>query len=189
MPKHGITALVDFVEPFEAKKAFTKLAYSQFKAAPLYLEWAPENVFIKSAEIIPSHGSDEEQMKTIVNIEEKEIKRKTDSIGNEIHVKDTSQNNVDDDVDTEEPENATTLFVKNLNFKTTETSLKSVSCTLFLFNKENNCNITVPLSKLTFFLAAFFELRQYSQCIYSEEEGPKGTWAVPFYGVWFCTIL
>ncbi|KAI5637264.1 RNA recognition motif domain-containing protein [Phthorimaea operculella] len=44
MPQHGITALVDFVEPFEAKKAFTKLAYSQFKSAPLYLEWAPENV-------------------------------------------------------------------------------------------------------------------------------------------------
>lgn len=126
MPKHGITALVDFVEPFEAKKAFTKLAYSQFKAGPLYLEWAPENVFIKSAEIVSSPANDEEQMKTNVKIEEKEIKGKIDSI-DKIHAKTTSQVNVDDTVDTDEPENATTLFVKNLNFKTTEASLKSVS--------------------------------------------------------------
>lgn len=132
MPKHGITALVDFVEPFEAKKAFTKLAYSQFKAAPLYLEWAPENVFIKSVDIIPSLGSDEEQVKTNVKIEEKEIKGKADSKDNDIHTKNTSQDNVDDNTDTTEPENSTTLFVKNLNFKTTEASLKSVSCTLSL---------------------------------------------------------
>lgn len=130
MPKHGITALVEFVEPFEAKKAFTKLAYSQFKAAPLYLEWAPENVFIKSAENKPSHGSDEEQMKTNEKIVQKEIKRVTDPTDNKIHSKNTSQDNVNDDnTETDEPENATTLFVKNLNFKTTEASLKSVSCT------------------------------------------------------------
>lgn len=138
MPKHGITALVDFVEPFEAKKAFTKLAYSQFKAAPLYLEWAPENVFIKSAENKPSHATDEEQVKTNEKIVQKEIKSTIDSIDNEIHSKHISQDNGDDNTDTDEPENATTLFVKNLNFKTTEASLKSVSFTLFLFNTENN---------------------------------------------------
>lgn len=132
MPKHGITALVDFVEPYEAKRAFTKLAYSQFKAAPLYLEWAPENVFIKSVDIIPSLGSDEEQVKTNVKIEGKEMKGKIDSKDNKIHTKNTSEDNVNDNTDTNEPENSTTLFVKNLNFKTTEASLKSVSFTLSL---------------------------------------------------------
>ncbi|XP_026327160.1 probable RNA-binding protein 19 [Hyposmocoma kahamanoa] len=125
MPKHGITALVDFVEPFEAKKAFTKLAYSQFKAAPLYLEWAPENVFVKSAEVVPSQGSDEEQVKTSVKNEENEIKARAHLADNEIHANETSQDNIDDNIDTREPENSTTLFVKNLNFKTTEASLKS----------------------------------------------------------------
>lgn len=131
MPKHGITALVDFVEPFEAKKAFTKLAYSQFKAAPLYLEWAPENVFIKSAEAIPSFNTDEEQITSKVTVEEKEKKVQSDSKDNKI-VEKSRRDNVEEVADIDEPENDTTLFVKNLNFKTTEESLKSVYC-LFLF--------------------------------------------------------
>lgn len=32
-------------EPNEAKFAFKKLAYTNFKHYPLYLEWAPEDVF------------------------------------------------------------------------------------------------------------------------------------------------
>lgn len=121
MPKHGITALVDFVEPFEAKKAFTKLAYSQFKAAPLYLEWAPENVFIKSAETIPINNTDKDESSN-VTVEE----MKTDT-KDKIHEIVTSKDNLEDDTNLDEPENDTTLFVKNLNFKTNEESLRSVS--------------------------------------------------------------
>ncbi|XP_041979316.1 probable RNA-binding protein 19 [Aricia agestis] len=124
MPHHGITALVDFIEPFEAKKAFTKLAYSQFKSAPLYLEWAPENVFLKGK--VPETIS--KQTETI------ESERETKSVENE-HKKETTAN-VEDKKETAkvkeaaieeeiyEPENDTTLFVKNLNFKTTEDSLR-----------------------------------------------------------------
>ena len=39
------TALVEFLEPSEAKAAFTKLAYTKFKHLPLYLEWAPSDTF------------------------------------------------------------------------------------------------------------------------------------------------
>lgn len=123
MPQHGITALADFIEPFEAKKAFTKLAYSQFKSAPLYLEWAPENVFVKSSARTESDKST--------------IEEKTDEIVNKIESKasvapfcepDNSKEDVkkDDEMELEEPENDTTLFVKNLNFRTTEESLKTV---------------------------------------------------------------
>lgn len=124
MPQHGITALVDFIEPFEAKKAFTKLAYSQFKSTPLYLEWAPENVFIKSSEKIDS--------------DKNTIAAQSDDVQDEIEASTTpvpvsnepSSNNQDvqeqDETELEEPENDTTLFVKNLNFKTTEDSLKAV---------------------------------------------------------------
>lgn len=45
LPPHGVTAIVEFLEPTEAKSAFRKLAYSKFKHIPLYLEWAPVNVF------------------------------------------------------------------------------------------------------------------------------------------------
>ena len=39
------TGIVEFLEPSEAKTAFTKLAYTKFKHLPLYLEWAPSDTF------------------------------------------------------------------------------------------------------------------------------------------------
>lgn len=128
MPQHGITALVDFIEPFEAKKAFTKLAYSQFKSAPLYLEWAPENVFVKSAEKTESDKTtaapsaiaekSEEIIKNVV-----EPKTTVETREPENSKEDVKE---DDEMEQDEPENDTTLFVKNLNFRTTEDSLKAV---------------------------------------------------------------
>ncbi len=45
LPPHGVTAIVEFLEPTEAKAAFRKLAYSKFRHIPLYLEWAPVDLF------------------------------------------------------------------------------------------------------------------------------------------------
>jgi multiple RNA-binding domain-containing protein 1 len=44
---HGITALVEMRSELEAKKAFEALAYANkvTKNQPLYLEWAPMDVF------------------------------------------------------------------------------------------------------------------------------------------------
>lgn len=36
---------MEFLDSGEAKKAFRNLAYSRFKSLPLYLEWAPVQVF------------------------------------------------------------------------------------------------------------------------------------------------
>ncbi|CAG9561814.1 unnamed protein product [Danaus chrysippus] len=113
MPKHGITALVDFIEPFEAKKAFSKLAYSQYKSAPLYLEWAPENVFVKDAKI-----------ETAPDKETSDVNKTEAESSEETSVKEPETKIVEETPD-EQPENDTTLFVKNLNFKTTEETLKS----------------------------------------------------------------
>ncbi|KAK2509982.1 hypothetical protein MC885_004954 [Smutsia gigantea] len=49
LPEGGITAIVEFLEPLEARKAFRQLAYSKFHHTPLYLEWAPVDVFSSSA--------------------------------------------------------------------------------------------------------------------------------------------
>lgn len=143
MPKHGITALVDFIEPFEAKKAFTKLAYSQFKHVPLYLEWAPENVFLKSVEKSDLPDRIEESTKTkdskennlkASTKETKDSKQKnpetnTKEKENKQTIKNDAVEHMEEE-ETEEPENDTTLFVKNLNFRTTEAELKSVSIVL-----------------------------------------------------------
>lgn len=45
LPPRGVTAIIEFLEPSEAKTAFRKLAYTKFRHMPLYLEWAPVNVF------------------------------------------------------------------------------------------------------------------------------------------------
>lgn len=49
LPAFGITAIVEMQEQSEALSAFKKLAYSNFKHFPLYLEWAPVNLLGKKA--------------------------------------------------------------------------------------------------------------------------------------------
>ncbi|KAK5980714.1 hypothetical protein GCK32_005181 [Trichostrongylus colubriformis] len=44
-PEGGISALVVMSNNVDAKKAFQALAYSRFRTQPLYLEWAPGDVF------------------------------------------------------------------------------------------------------------------------------------------------
>ncbi|KAJ0408715.1 hypothetical protein P43SY_001939 [Pythium insidiosum] len=64
-------ALVEFLEPSEARKAFRSLAYKKYQHVPLYLEWAPVKVFkapaasatatagIKTTAVVPDAGEDE----------------------------------------------------------------------------------------------------------------------------------
>ena len=51
LPPNGVTGLVEFYEASEAKSAFRRLAYSKYKGAPLYLEWAPEGSLKTKARI------------------------------------------------------------------------------------------------------------------------------------------
>lgn len=109
LPPSGITGLVEFFEQSQAKKAFQKLAYSKFKYTPLYLEWAPLEVFSSKPEKKSSEETDKD----------KNVKKDT----NEEHAVDDKEE--DDDGDSENDE-GTTLFVKNLNFDTNEETLKEV---------------------------------------------------------------
>lgn len=104
LPPSGVTCLVKFEDPSEARKAFKKLAYTRFKHVPLYLEWAPENVFSnKPIEDVPENK---------INAPEKEEREEDEPEKEEI--------------DDTPPENDTTLFVKNLNFSTTDEQLRKV---------------------------------------------------------------
>ena len=123
MPPSGITAMVEFLEPSEARKAFAKLAYTKFKHLPLYLEWAPDNSF--------STPPADRTKATNVNPDEKTEKQET---GNATKQVEKSSENVNDEnkvnkkvesEDEEESEPDTTLFVKNINFATTEEQLKT----------------------------------------------------------------
>ena len=110
LPPSGVTAIIEYCDPSEARQAFKKLAYSKFKNVPLYLEWGPEDTFtttltgeplIPKQENVPTESNEpgeqdtQEESKVEENVEEEE------------------ENNND-----EPPEANTTLFLRNLNFKT-----------------------------------------------------------------------
>ena len=95
LPPNCPTALIEFIEPTEARTAFRSCAYINFNGNPLYLEWAPEDSFSGPPPSKPP---------------------KAQSVENSSLEKDKSMTAID-------KEN-TTLFVKNLNFDTTETSLR-----------------------------------------------------------------
>lgn len=72
-----VTALIEMKNRVDAKKAFTGLAYSRVKSQPLYLEWAPVNVFEEGFEPIEVKTEEEgaepsEGVKIEENGEEKE---------------------------------------------------------------------------------------------------------------------
>lgn len=106
-------AIVEFLEPSEARKAFTCLAYTKFKNVPLYLEWAPENSLTERKEPLQSKNEESEN--------------KIEEVKEEINEKEEIE---------EECEPDTTLFVKNLNFQTTDEELRKVCCLIRLSLKQ-----------------------------------------------------
>uniref|UniRef100_U5EZQ2 Putative rna-binding protein rrm superfamily n=1 Tax=Corethrella appendiculata TaxID=1370023 RepID=U5EZQ2_9DIPT len=110
LPPSGVTALIEFLEPSEAKKAFKKLAYTKFKNLPLYLEWAPDKIF-KTA-------YDPNQIKT--KSKAKNAQKTNEKDGKTIIAEDNNNNNDDD----QECEEGTTLFLKNLSFDTREAAIR-----------------------------------------------------------------
>jgi multiple RNA-binding domain-containing protein 1 len=114
LPPSGITCLVKFEDPSEARKAFKKLAYTKFKHLPLYLEWAPEKAMktVEKAKEEPTDKAtkpEEESSTSIVN-------------ANEPHAEDLKED--DEEEDDSPPEANTTLFIKNLTTETTETTIR-----------------------------------------------------------------
>lgn len=99
LPPAKTIALVEFLEPNEAKNAFRNLAFTKFKHLPLYLEWAPTGTF--------KDKFDPDKAK---HIPVKVIKDDMDASGMGNEEEEVSSNNV-------------TLFVKNLNFDTTTEGL------------------------------------------------------------------
>ena len=123
MPEYGVAALLEFGERQEARDAFKKLAYRKFKSVPLYLEWAPEDVFDADPE-------EREKLKKEMEMDKaKETKKESQNKNeNEKQLKsneDSKKVQEEEEEDEEYEENAT-LFVKNLNFDTKDEDLQKV---------------------------------------------------------------
>uniref|UniRef100_A0AAX7T6U8 Probable RNA-binding protein 19 n=1 Tax=Astatotilapia calliptera TaxID=8154 RepID=A0AAX7T6U8_ASTCA len=109
LPPSGLTAIVEFLESTEAKRAFTRMAYSKFHHVPLYLEWAPVGVFVAKPE-------PEQYFPDLKVLEKKAAEKEEKKIENE----------EEDDEEEEEALPGSTLFIKNLNFNTTEEKLLEI---------------------------------------------------------------
>ncbi|KAF5905670.1 putative RNA-binding protein 19, partial [Clarias magur] len=110
LPPSGLTAIVEFLEPTEAKRAFTRLAYSKFQHVPLYLEWAPTAVF--STPPPQRKAADLEAVNKNAADQQTNINKKGE------------EEDEEEDEEEEEILPGSTLFVKNLNYSTTEESLQ-----------------------------------------------------------------
>lgn len=108
LPPTKTLGLVVFLEPGEARNAFKGLAYKRYKDAPLYLEWAPDDILSED----PNFINDEKESNVVGEHETKRALLEQQLEGKE-----------DVEIDTERVESRS-LFVKNLNFRTTDEGLK-----------------------------------------------------------------
>ncbi|RZF45568.1 hypothetical protein LSTR_LSTR010969 [Laodelphax striatellus] len=108
LPPSGVTGIVEFLEPSEARAAFVRLAYTKYKNLPLYLEWAPDDAFTSPA----TKHSKQHKLDA------------AESEENDKKVDEKKEIEKEEEEEEEEPEPDTTLFIKNLNFSTNEETIK-----------------------------------------------------------------
>ncbi|XP_045441368.1 probable RNA-binding protein 19 isoform X2 [Pipistrellus kuhlii] len=166
LPEGGVTAIVEFLEPLEARKAFRHLAYSKFHHVPLYLEWAPMGVFSGSApqreepqdtpvEPAGKEWAAPEPGDPVPDSETHEGEETTEGGAAESSLKMEEE---EEEEEEEESLPGCTLFIKNLNFDTTEETLREV------FSKAGavkSCSISRKKSKAGALLSMGFGFVEY----------------------------
>ncbi|XP_005105065.1 probable RNA-binding protein 19 [Aplysia californica] len=130
MPPTGITAVVEYLEPSEARQGFLKLNFSKFRSIPLYLEWAPMGVFSTPAPSPVTKVEKKEEKEEDMDAKEGDEDDKDDNNNDgDDGGNDDGQMKTEQDESTEpEPEEGSTIFVKNLNFATTDEQLRQHFC-------------------------------------------------------------
>jgi multiple RNA-binding domain-containing protein 1 len=118
IPPTKAIALVEFAEGNDAKRAFQALSYKRFKHVPLYLEWTPECVFKGPAKAKPANLNPE----LLATFDTK---------------REIIEQEVIDNAET------TTIYVKNLNFSTTEDQLQNY----FAARIGNDSVLSVKIAK------------------------------------------
>ncbi|XP_019722473.1 putative RNA-binding protein 19 [Hippocampus comes] len=144
LPPSGLTAIIEFLEPTEAKRAFTRLAYSKFHHVPLYLEWAPVGVFVATKAVPVKAEEEKKQQKDEKDKDEEE----------------------EEEEEEEDSVPGSTLFIKNLNFSTTEETLQE---TFSKCGKVKSCTISKKKDKTGKILSMGYGFVQY----YTAESAQK----------------
>ena len=101
LPSTRTIAIAEFLESNEARRAFQGLAYKRYRHVPLYVEWAPKDIFKTSKK--NEFGDDDDENDDRTTKFNKETSHK-------------------DDVEEDPEEKSKVLFVKNIDFATTDES-------------------------------------------------------------------
>jgi multiple RNA-binding domain-containing protein 1 len=107
LPPSKTAALVEYGHATDARRAFRRLAYKKFKHVPLYLEWAPMMNEVQKAEQAKdstTSGADD---------------------GETVDAADVKKGFIDTEEHTADAYNSQSIYVKNLNFSTTEEQLNA----------------------------------------------------------------
>ncbi|KAJ1961108.1 Multiple RNA-binding domain-containing protein 1 [Dipsacomyces acuminosporus] len=119
VPPSRTIAIVEFLEPSEARSAFRNLAYKRLKDAPIYLERAPAGIF--ETDFDPSMEAERLEKSR----QQAEVKRQAEQVHEPINDP-TAASHVSAQGSSSQGEAGRVLFVKNLNFDTTEDTLKEL---------------------------------------------------------------
>ncbi len=82
LPPTRTLAIIEFTEPQDARSAFRALAYKKYQFVPLYLEWAPRDIFSPSAPTLKDRSAmAREQVKQLKQQKKEEKKQGKDAKG------------------------------------------------------------------------------------------------------------
>lgn len=118
---------MEYLDPSQARKGFTCLAYSKFKHVPLYLEWAPEGSVDNKEVKKDNVGEDTSEMEICDDIiEPNELKNTRSNTDNAMSESSIVAKKDSDVLPIGDPEPETAIFVKNINFHTSNDTLRTV---------------------------------------------------------------
>ncbi|PVU98730.1 hypothetical protein BB559_001338 [Furculomyces boomerangus] len=128
VPPAKTMAIIEFLEPSEAKTAFRYLAYKRFGDAPLYLEWAPEKLFRKpfDSKMIESNNGESQIDNESSATKDAKVAPLVPDAMFEPSASVTGDGGVSGDEGEGKGVTGCVLFVKNLNFETKEDTLRDI---------------------------------------------------------------
>ncbi|XP_053992119.1 multiple RNA-binding domain-containing protein 1-like [Hylaeus volcanicus] len=106
-------AVIQFLNSYQAKKAFSSLAFSCIKNVPMFLEWAPVSIF--------------EKKKIAENNNDLETTNKTASMPRDVPAEPITTKDLKHMLEQEDNASQTSsVFVKNINFSTSQEALSQL---------------------------------------------------------------
>ncbi|VEU34559.1 unnamed protein product [Pseudo-nitzschia multistriata] len=135
LPPSRTIAMIEYGHSTDAKRAFRKLAYRRFKHVPIYLEWAPLQAKLDNINNRDSSSKDDISSQCAKSDDNERPATEMDTATSISNFGNKSDGNDSGDDDGENDHVSSTLYIKNLNFETTEESLQQI------FEKKDGRNV------------------------------------------------